>query len=182
MSTAPALGPADAYYRLPPRRVHELLGWNVWSARGRRASVQVVRAGDHLEVLLAEDDEASGADGASTGSRTRLVLGPDGTCSAAHVASPSVMHVLHTGTEASAAARDGGRSSVVTEFGDVLVATTASFLQAAPAELLAQIPLRTRRRRSLAGLADELVRRVGRSPAGDRAGIVVAQRVWPAGV
>ena len=174
MSAAPALGPAEAYYRLPPRRVHELLGWNVWSASGPRASVQVVRAGDHLEVLLAEDDEGSGLEGASSVSRTRLALGPDGTCTAAHVASPSVLHVLHTGSETSAAARDGSRSSVSTDFGDVLVATTAAFLQAAPAELLAQIPQRTRRRRSLAGLAEELVRRVGRSPAGDRAGIVVA--------
>jgi hypothetical protein len=162
--------------------VHELLGWNIWSARAVHASVQVVRAGDHLEVLLAEDEVAAAADGASTGSRTRLLFAADGTCTAAHMASPSVMHVLHAGTQTSAAARDGSRSTVVTEMGDVLVATTAAFLQAAPAELLAQIPQRTRRRRSLAGLAEELVRRVGRSPAGDRAGIVVAQRVWPAGV
>ena len=138
--------------------------------------------GDHLEVLLAEADPGGGgAAGASSGSRTRLVLGADGSCSAAHVASPSVLHVLHAGSTASAASRDGGRWKVGTQYGDVLVATTSAFLQAAPAELLAQIPQRTRRRRSLAGLADELVRRVGRSPAGDRAGIVVAQRVWPAG-
>ena len=85
------------------------------------------------------------------------------------------------GNEVSAATRDGGRSEVRAEHGDVLVATTAAFLQVAPAALLAQIPSRTRRRRSLAGLASDMVRRVGRGAAGDRAGIVVAQRVWPAG-
>jgi hypothetical protein len=112
-------------------------------------------------------------------SRTRLVLGPDGVCTATHAASPSLLHVRHIGVEMSAAARDGGWSEVALAQGDVLVATTATFLQVAPAALLAQIPMRTRRRRSLAGLADDLVRRLGRGVAGERVGIVIAQRVWP---
>ena len=146
----------------------------------------MLRVGDRLELVLAENDdwevlESPGAEGADTGlgSQTRLVLGPDGVCSATHLASPSLLHLRHVGIEVTAAARDGSRSEVAIESGDILLATTAAFLQVAPAALLAQIPMRTRRRRSLAGLAEDLVRRVGGSAAGERAGIVVAQRVWP---
>jgi hypothetical protein len=179
---------------LPPSLVHlpavgslELLGWHVWTAVGPLASVEVLRVGERLEVVLAENDDwellSPGADRvelAPGGSQTRLVLGPDGACSATHLASPSLLHLRHVGVEVTAAARDGSRSEVAIEHGDVLLAATSSFLQVAPAALLAQIPMRTRRRRSLAGLADDLVRRVGGSSAGERAGIVVAQRVWPA--
>lgn len=186
MSAAPEL-PAALVYPLPALGVHELLGWSVWTAAGALASVEVLRVGDRLEVVLAENDDwevlessaAGGGDPWLGGSQTRLVLGPDGVCSATHLASPSLLHLRHVGIEVTAAARDGSRSEVAIERGDILLATTAAFLQVAPAALLAQIPMRTRRRRSLAGLAEDLVRRVGGSAAGERAGIVVAQRVWP---
>jgi hypothetical protein len=180
--------PPSLVHRLPTVGTHELLGWNLWTAVGALASVDVLRVGDRIEVVLAEHDDwellgaprADTADRDSGGSQTRLVLGPDGLCSATHLASPSLLHLPHVGVEVTAAMRDGSRSEVAIEHGDVLMAPTASFLQVAPAALLAQIPMRTRRRRSLAGLADDLVRRVGGSSAGERAGIVVAQRVWPA--
>jgi hypothetical protein len=185
VSAAPEL-PTPLGYRLPAVGAHELLGWNVWTAAGALASVEVMRVGDRLEVVLAENDDwevldapGAGADPGRRGSQTRLVLGPDGVCSATHLASPSLLHLRHVGIEVTAAARDGGRSEVAIASGDVLLATTAAFLQVAPAALLAQIPMRTRRRRSLAGLAEDLVRRAGGSAAGERAGIVVAQRVWP---
>jgi hypothetical protein len=188
VSAAPEL-PASVAHRLPAVAVHGLLGWDVWTATGTFASVDVLRVGDRLEIVLAEHDDwevlarsaSVGAGRADGASQTRLVLGPDGVCSATHLASPSLLHLRHVGVEVTTAAREGSRSVVSLEHGDVLVATTASFLQVAPAALLAQIPMRARRRRSLAGLADDLVGRVGGSAAGERAGIVVAQRVWPAG-
>jgi hypothetical protein len=185
VSAAPELSPWPAYSR-PRATVHELLGWDVWTASGRLARVDVVRSGAGLEVVLAEPPDDADADAESTGwaSLTRLVLGADGACAATHEASPSLLHLRHVGIEVTAVprdGRDGSRSVVTIDHGDVLLASTPSFLQVAPAALLAQIPMRTRRRRSLAGLADDLVRRVGGSAAGERAAIVVAQRVWPAG-
>jgi hypothetical protein len=178
VSAAAAL-PPSLVYRLPSSGVLELLGWNVWSAVAPSAHVEALRVGDRLEVVLAEDDEAARTDPAAA-SQTRLVLGPDGRCAAVHSASPSLLHLQHVGVEMGAVPRDGARSEVDLAHGDVLVVPTASFLQVAPAALLAQIPMRARRRRSLAGLAEDLVRRVGHGAAGERAGIVVAQRVWPA--
>jgi len=182
MSAAPEL-PSSRVYRLPPAAVHELLGWNVWSAVSAHAWVEVLRVDDRVEIELAEvdDDRRDRAVGATRMSRTRLVLGADGLCTATHTASPSLLHVRHIGVEMAAADRDGSGSQAALAQGDVLVATTASFLQVAPAALLSQIPMRTRRRRSLAGLADDLVRRLGPGAAGERVGIVVVQRVWPAG-
>ena len=179
MSAAESL-PPSLVYRLPASGVLELLGWNVWSAAASSARVDALRVGDRLEVVLAEDEPADGPDPSGGASRTRLLLGADGRCAAFHTASPSLLHLRHVGVEMGAVARDGARSEVLLAHGDVLVVPTSSFLQVAPAALLAQIPMRARRRRSLAGLADDLVRRVGRGAAGERVGIVVAQRVWPA--
>jgi hypothetical protein len=182
----------------PHAATYSLLGWDVWTASGPLAWVDVRAMGQRLDIVLAESRPDTALELAEVAevaerseldrspswtSRTRLLLGVDGACSASHDASPSLLHVRHVGVEVTTVPRDGadGTSLVAIEHGDVLVATTPSFLQDAPAALLAQIPMRTRRRRSLAGLADDLVRRVGGAAVGERAAVVVAQRVWPAG-
>jgi hypothetical protein len=185
VSAAPDLSTPYAH-QWPRTSVHQLLGWDVWTAAGPLAWVDVVHDGDQLDVVLAEsraDGELAPARRAGWASRTQLRLGADGSCIATHDASPSLLHLRHVGVEMTTVPRaghDASSSYAEIEHGDVLLSTTPSFLQVAPAALLAQIPMRTRRRRSLAGLADDLVRRVGGSAAGERAAIVVAQRVWPA--
>lgn len=174
--TVPVVAPAR---ELAPSALHELLGWKVWVAHGRRAVVRVAWADDHLDVLLAQEPVPGPGAGPCS---TMLVLGDDGHCTATHVASPSLLHMRREAAMAVAADRDGPRSDLAVASGDVLLAATAAFVQAAPAELLAQIQQRTQQPQTLAWLARDLLSRVARRPGGQHAALVVAQRAPNTGV
>jgi hypothetical protein len=154
------------------------LGWQIWTAGGARVRVEVLRTGELVQVVLTEVDDPADPQGRPA-SLTDLLLDRDGRCWGRHVESPSLLHIVHADGRARAVERRGGRSELVVGLGGVVVVSTAGFLDAAPPRLVAGIPLRVSRRRSITGLAEDLVRSVQGRARGGNAGVAVVQRVWP---